>query len=295
MGCIYKITNNINGKLYIGKTIYDLKTRFKQHLEKVNDEKIQYPLYRAMRKYGIDNFSIEEIETIDNEDILNKREKYWINYYDTYIKNNKGYNCTLGGEGNALIDNKQVYDLWDQGLSIQQISKKLGNDRGSIRKILKQYNNYNKEESEKRGDMIQGRNNHKSIVQYDIKGNYINTFCNMYEAERQTGISSKSIYLGVHLQQKVVGGFQWRFLDDKNNLVTDLSKEKIIIYKQQVNQIDTITNEKIKTYSSVAEASRKTGISDISIRKVCNHNGFTAGGFKWEYDLGGDYSNEHQE
>lgn len=269
--------------MYIGKTKYDIETRYKQHLHKANEDKIQYPLYKAMRKYGTENFIIEEIEKIDDEKILSEREKYWINYFDTFIKNGKGYNCTLGGEGNNLIDNQEVFDLWDQGLSITQIANKIGNDRSSIRKVLKGYNNYNKEESERRGDIIQGKKRYRSIIQYDLKGNYINTYCNMMEAQRQTGISSKLIWEGVNLKRKVVKEYQWRFADDLDNLVTDLSGIKIIKQNQPVKQIDTNTNKVINIYKSAAEASRKTNINSGMIRKVCQHKGYIAGGYKWEY------------
>ena len=64
MSYIYKIINDINDKVYIGQTSYSLETRFKEHLYKVN---LDRPLYRAMRKYGIDNFHIEEIVKINGE------------------------------------------------------------------------------------------------------------------------------------------------------------------------------------------------------------------------------------
>jgi len=50
-------------------------------------------LYKAFNKYGIENFTFEEIEQVDNS-ILDEREKYWIEYYDSYFN---GYNSTLGG------------------------------------------------------------------------------------------------------------------------------------------------------------------------------------------------------
>lgn len=56
-------------------------------------------LYRAFNRYGIQNFSIEQIEECDNS-LLNEREVYWIKYYDSF---NNGYNMTLGGDGRTLI------------------------------------------------------------------------------------------------------------------------------------------------------------------------------------------------
>lgn len=95
-GFIYKITNDINNKIYIGKTLSNIQKRFQEH--KKDSEKISLsnrPLYNAMRKYGIEHFSIEIVEEPDIN-ILNDREIYWINYYNSYVN---GYNATIGGDG----------------------------------------------------------------------------------------------------------------------------------------------------------------------------------------------------
>ena len=100
MGFIYKITNNINNKIYIGKTNRDINVRFQEHIDSsnsINSPSYNYYLHRAFRKYGIENFSIDKIEEV-SEELINEREKYWIKYYDSY---NNGYNLTLGGEGNT--------------------------------------------------------------------------------------------------------------------------------------------------------------------------------------------------
>lgn len=90
IGIIYKWTNKINGKSYIGQTI-DEEGRKKDHIR----GKYKCYFHDAIKKYGIENFDYEVIESI-KESKLSEREIYWINYYDTY---NNGYNLTLGGEG----------------------------------------------------------------------------------------------------------------------------------------------------------------------------------------------------
>ena len=102
---IYKITNTINGKVYIGQTIHSLKQRYQGHLSRA-ERGDKGHLYPAMRKYGYNNFTCEIIEMIDEtlpnaKDILNEREIYWINYYDS-TNNKKGYNITLGGDINRM-------------------------------------------------------------------------------------------------------------------------------------------------------------------------------------------------
>lgn len=97
MSCgIYKITNKINQKCYIGcsKTI---EKRWNSHKsESVLEQfpQYNYSIHKAFRKYGLDNFSFEIIEEI-SEDKLFDREKYWIAFYNSY---NDGYNETLGGD-----------------------------------------------------------------------------------------------------------------------------------------------------------------------------------------------------
>lgn len=238
-----------------------------------------------MRKYGVDNFIVEQIEEIKN-DMLDEREKYWIKYYDSYIKNGKGYNCTLGGEGNTTIDRDEVYKLWDKNYSIQEIAKELNHDRSVIRGILKNYENYSIDESNRRGDSIQANNRFKKVLQYDLNGKYLNSFKNMKDAERSTGVSSKNIFEAIRHLSQTAGGFQWRYEDDAD-IPIDISK-KARIYKQKVCQIDKNNKKIINTYESASEASRITNISDISIRRACKNRG-SAGGYCWEYlNLGGD-------
>lgn len=98
MGYIYMIENQINGKKYIGKTDRDDPyIRFKEHIynsRQQNGEYDHYPLYRAINKYGVENFTFNIIEETDN---TSEREIYWIAYYNTYYGD--GYNATLGGDG----------------------------------------------------------------------------------------------------------------------------------------------------------------------------------------------------
>lgn len=93
---IYKITNKINNKCYIGQSL-NIKRRWQDEKRTAFDSiatNYQYPLSKAFRKYGIDNFQFEIIEECSKEK-LNEREKYWISYYDGFFN---GYNQTLGGD-----------------------------------------------------------------------------------------------------------------------------------------------------------------------------------------------------
>ena len=96
---IYKITNQINQKIYVGQS-NDIKRRFAQHKSPYEQNRFaEKPLYKAFQKYGISNFTFEVVEECKIED-LNEKEAYWIKKLKTLINEN-GYNITCGGNGVA--------------------------------------------------------------------------------------------------------------------------------------------------------------------------------------------------
>ncbi|MBR6288253.1 MAG: GIY-YIG nuclease family protein [Acholeplasmatales bacterium] len=135
MAYIYKITNNINDKIYIGQTNYTLSERLHQHyLDSKKQHRKNRPLYQAINKYGIENFSIELIEETDNP---LEREIYWIEYYGSF-KN--GYNATMGGNGKRYLDYDLIISTYNQLQNINKVAKILNVDQGSISTILNMYN-----------------------------------------------------------------------------------------------------------------------------------------------------------
>lgn len=94
-GKIYKIINIVDNKIYIGCTIYELEKRFCEHIYRGLKTDSNTKLYNSIKKYGSENFNIELIEICDLSCIY-EREKFYIDYYDTY---NNGLNSTYGGEG----------------------------------------------------------------------------------------------------------------------------------------------------------------------------------------------------
>lgn len=95
MQCIYKITNLLSGKQYVGKTTQPLNERYSQHVANANN--LDTYLYRAMRKYGIESFVAEIIEWVGIHDDIDAREKFWISELRTLAPS--GYNMTVGGDG----------------------------------------------------------------------------------------------------------------------------------------------------------------------------------------------------
>lgn len=115
MNTIYLYRKKDNNKVvYVGITC-NVKQRRKQHekIEPFNNlrNEYNYPLSRAFRKYGVDAFSFEIIEEIEDRDKANIREDYWINYYDT-IKN--GYNQMRGGTNRTVLSNEDIKEIKKQ-------------------------------------------------------------------------------------------------------------------------------------------------------------------------------------
>jgi group I intron endonuclease len=90
---IYKITNLITNKIYIGQTIGKLKTRWNGHKNKFGKKN---HIRNSIAKYGAENFTIEEIDRAENIEELNEKEVYWIDFYDARNPE-KGYNIREGG------------------------------------------------------------------------------------------------------------------------------------------------------------------------------------------------------
>lgn len=170
-GYIYKITNDINDKVYIGKTNLTVEERFKEHCSDYKKRIAENrPLYRAMNRYGKEHFTIDIIEECDIS-ILSDREIYWINYYDSY---HNGYNATLGGDGKTLYDYDYIVSLINEGATYQEIENKIGCSYDTILNIAKKAGvSVKRTISSTEQQMLDSK---KTVFQYDKQMNYIQSF-----------------------------------------------------------------------------------------------------------------------
>lgn len=129
---IYKITNIQNNKVYIGQTIRPIEERFKRHINDALNNILNTHFARAIRKYGKNNFIIEQIDSANTVEELTIKEQYWIRYYNS-VK--EGYNETdamskCGGNTYQNKTNEEMLIIKDK---IRQ--SKLGNKNPQARKI----------------------------------------------------------------------------------------------------------------------------------------------------------------
>lgn len=127
-GKIYKYTNLLNGMVYIGQTKQSLKDRDSKHLQQIKDNTY---FHRALKKYGRENFNLELVEDKIPFDLLDSREKYWIDYFNSFYTTGKGYNLTQGGKwgsGTQLLTVSQVEEIKNILLTSEKTFQEIAND-----------------------------------------------------------------------------------------------------------------------------------------------------------------------
>lgn len=242
MGYIYKITNKLNNKVYIGQTRsarptdrYAKHKYIASHLEK---EKYVSLIHRAMNKYGLDNFTFEIIEEVENN-LLNKKEMEYIQIYNSLVPN--GYNLTKGGEGTLGFSrpqseeeknrrresNKNFYILHpEKKEELRERTKKLWEDEEYRHKVTESNIKFH----QKHPDLFKGKNN--------------------------------SFY-GKHHSQETV------------------DKLRKINSKFDVYQLNKDSLEVIKIYPSIKAAERELNVSHGWISKAAKENKI-AYGYRWK-------------
>lgn len=217
MPYIYKITNKLNNKSYIGKTTLSINERWKQHCSDYKRRRNEKrPLYSAMEKYGIENFEIEEVEECSFEKV-DEREIFWIEFFDTF---SNGYNATRGGDGKFLIDRTMVLQLYQIHQNTTTVAKELNVCVDSIRNILRELNVPIISCGE-----IAAKKYGKAVIMKDLENNFIAHFLNQADTARwlinnnkteNKNISKVSYAIGrvVNGKRKTAFGYLWERMED---------------------------------------------------------------------------------
>ena len=190
-GFIYKITNTINGKSYIGQTIQNVKERFYQHCAtKCSKAVSNMAIHRAIKKYGKSNFTVEVIEEIDSAN-LNDRERYWIKYYNSY---NNGYNSTKGGQDGCKpfkdLDVESIIKEYNTGKSLRTLGTIFKVDKQTIKDLLirhnvelrttRTYKLSQKDRDKVLEDFASGLSRKEIMVKWNISKSYLSQLINGY-------------------------------------------------------------------------------------------------------------------
>lgn len=218
MSYIYLITNKINGKQYVGKTENTIDKRWKEHKQDYKKERCEKrPLYDAMQKYGIDNFEIKELEYLEKGGkLLSEREKYWIQKLNTYGHN--GYNATKGGDGTSIYDHNKIIELYKNSeYNMKEVAHILGCSVDTVQNVLN-FNNIAKKDNAK---VRRGKTACKPVQQFDLQGNYIQTFSSLAEAGRyimkEYNISNSGSFKRISEcclgKLKTAYKFKWKYIE----------------------------------------------------------------------------------
>ena len=327
-----------SGKVYVGQTI-NIKRRWGYNGEHYKNKKkdgsyIQASFARAIDKYGWDNFKHEIILEGISKSEADYAEKYLIRWYKIH---DISYNITEGGEGTLGVvqvftperraaisefmkhnhpmkgkhhtpeamakiiaaNRNRVYTPEQRAAMVERARKNFAG-YSSTPEVRKRLSEYRKSHPE---TWIGGWNK-KEVHQYDLEGNYMQSFPSAEEAARSIGKKScGDICKCLNNDCASAHGFIWRFekvcnIDLSNYKIVrtahgarlvNMSKEDRLrrskAHGKAVNQY-SLSGEYIATYCSASEAGRQTGVYHGTIMHCCRHDSRskTAGGYLWEYD-----------
>lgn len=284
-GIIYKSTNKINGKIYIGQTSRTLKERAYEHNRLAKIDGDYNPLIsRAIRKYGQDNFEWSVIDEADNLEELNQKEKDWIIHYRSFVGfvDSNGYNLTLGGDGRL-------------GMKLSEESKRRMSERqiGELNHMFGRIGDANHMFG-RTGELapMYGKSGELSptsipVFQLDLEGNFMRRFSNAQEASVHLEIKNGSgITKCCKGKAKHCKGFIWMYETEYNeeNVKAKVDALKIKKKGRRVVQL-TLGGQFLANYNTIKEAEISiVGKPMGAVVNCCNGKANHYKGFKWMYE-----------
>jgi group I intron endonuclease len=270
---IYKATNKINNKVYIGQTTLTLEERKKYHKSayKTHD----YYFYRAIRKYGWDNFEWEVLdESAKTEDELDYLEEYYISLYDSFDNKEKGYNTQSGGHRFRVTEEIK-----------KQRSERVKGDKNPMYKSkLHVGEKFTDEHKKKISDALKGKPHETTKGENNPSAKkVINiTTGKIYGCIKDANIDLNLPENSDAIVRSIKRGdfaFNCKFDFYNENKIYNIGEKGIKGNKSHKMIIDESGN----IYKSIAEAANSFGCSRVVVRKVCNKEKESYKGKIWKY------------
>lgn len=252
-GIIYRVINEINGKIYIGRTIQGLYKRKWSHESKARKNGNNMVFVRALRKYGTENFIWDTIEQCYSKEELNEMEFHYIKQYDSFGR--KGYNVTLGGEGSeGYKHTKEVCE----GIRRQKTGVKLSAESIAKRSAFQSYT--------------------WKIIYPDGKVEIIRNLSKFCRSN-DSGLCSGSMSAVARGARKHHKGFKCEKLSKRSKHMSDEAKHKVSVgnlgKKLTAEQIKARTKAQSKFWLIRLPTGEEIKIQNL--KEYCRGNGLTYG------------------
>lgn len=276
---IYKFTNKINKKVYIGQS-RDISKRYGEHLSCIRNGYENSYFYKAVKKYGFENFTFEILE-ICNVSSLNEKEAYYVKKYNSFGKG--GYNLTNGGDQSVtfqILNNKSlaslIKDLKEEKLSYKELSEKYKINKTMLSLINNGHSHYN---SDIKYPIREVTNLSRGVCFLNSDGELLYTFKSIYQAGRELGIDRRNISSAINGRNKSVSGMRVCLEENLHEYLN--KKEDIRIYKKGVEQYK-LDGTFIQSFDSINQAVLKTGVSKSTIKNVITGRTKKPRNFLWK-------------
>lgn len=193
---VYKITNKVTNKVYIGITNQGSGARYRHHWyeSRIGEPS---PIHRSMAKYGEENFTLEIIDFADTYDELKEKEKYWIKQYNS-IDRTIGYNLTEGGDGTfGRKHSEETKEKIRQKALGRKLSDETKKKMSDIRRG--KCSDKQKEHLSKLQDQCK-----RKVYQYDKNGEFVAEYDSIIEAANANGLNKDTIRRQLKILQRIL-------------------------------------------------------------------------------------------
>lgn len=286
MASIYKITNQINGKIYIGQTIRNPKLRWNEHKSKslcpTSKHGHNYHLHCAIRKYGVENFTFEVIDECKDEERFRIETHYILLYHAN--DNRYGYNYVVEGQGRSPYSSEEILSLWNKGFSRNEIAVMLKASPLTIGERLSAMGVSHQEIVDRKKEEKWSNWQSKSVLQYTTSGDFVKEWKSATSCE-EAGYLQSAVSNVCRRTQKSAYGFLWKYKEDSRDIRewVDIYNARNIRHRSKPIAQYTKDGVLINKYDSALQAAKALGIKDKSrICRAAREHG-TSCGYRWEY------------